>query len=628
MRKYGCMEIGFSCTLFFCVYLLNKQLLSKPILYATMNKTTSYLKIHKPILCPKFHNTFLIVLLFLLAIVMEGCRDKKDITLILSHADTILNNYPDSALRIIRSIKPTDIRTSSTRARYSLLHAQILDKNYIDITTDSIIRNAARYYKRKGNNLQKAKTYFYMGRIYCNAKETELAIKMLTEAETYATKTSDYYLCGLIYNTLGNMYYSQGSFEEAIEMYEKSGEYFEKNGDLQRKANALSYIAKAYCLKLDNTTSILYYEHAKLVYTQINDTSRILAMNSCIADMQDINQAEITLKEGYYNYNQHGIPARDYPLWVKIYINNKNYTKAKEYALHAIDQKFATNRVKAGLFSLLSNIEIQNNNYKEAYNYGKICTEYLLSAYGEEKEQLIQEIKEKYNKEKLEASYLLLQQKQQYRNIIFILIIILISGAGACALWLQINRRKSMQAKFNLELTESRYYIENVRENLSTLEHKYKVLQAEGKENEQSARFLSMFEQRLLLMKNILETAYISESNPSHFYTKFKEYISENSRTEDAFGDLQYIVNEKYSGIIDYLKLNYPTLTKSDLDFFSMFCFGFSSNAIRLIYGHTNLDSVFTKRKKLREKLLLPPGIQIETFIKNLKKELHKNNTF
>lgn len=582
-----------------------------------MNKSISH---------PIYPNTLLLFLLQFTLFFATGCRDKNNVSVILAQADTMLNRHPDSALILIRSIHPSDIRQSDTRARYSLLHSQILDKNYIDLTNDSIIKDAVKYYKRKGDNLQKAKTYFYLGRIYSNAKETEQAIKMLTEAEHYAITTSDFYLCGLIYNTLGNMYYSQGSFGEAIEMYERSGEYFEKNGDLRRKANALANIAKAYCLKVDNTTSILYYEHAKSVYSQINDTSRILSMNSCIADMQDINQAEITLREGYQKYNHQQIPYRDYPLWVKIYINQKNYSKAKEYALHAIHQKFATNRIKAGLYLLLRDIECDKQNYQAAYKYGNSYTKYLIAAFTEDKEQLIQEIKEKYNKEKLETSYLLLQQQKTSGTIIFILIITLLLGAGAFALWLQIIRRRNLQAKFNMELTESRSYVESVMENLSSLEYKYRLLQEEGQENEQSARFLKMFEQRLVLMKDIMETAYISESNPSHFYHKFKEYINANSKTEDAFGDLQYLVNEKYFGIIDYLKKNYPTLTKSDLDFFSMVCFGFSSNAIRLIYGHTNIDSVFTKRKKLREKLLLPPGIQMETFIKNLKKELQTNS--
>ncbi|MEG0517723.1 MAG: tetratricopeptide repeat protein [Bacteroidales bacterium] len=587
---------------------------------------------NKTIFHPILLNPLLLFLLQFTVFFATGCRDKNNVGIILSQADTMLNRHPDSALILIRSIHCSDIRQSDTRARYSLLHSQILDKNYIDLTNDSIIKEAVKYYKRKGSNLQKAKTYFYLGRIYRNANETEQAIKMLTEAEHCAITTSDFYLCGLIYNTLGNMYYSQGSFGEAIEMYERSGEYFGKNGDLKRKANALSNIGKTYYLKLDDSSSIQYYQNARKLYIQIQDTVDILRMNGAIADklvnLNHIARAEIILRDGYEKYNASQVLMRDYPLWVKIYIHHKNYAKAKEYALHAINQRFATNRIKAGLYLLLRNIECKRQNYQAAYMYGNSYNKCLIAAFTEDKEQLIQEIKEKYNKEKLEASYLLLQQKQISGTIIFILIITLLIGAGAFGLWLQIIRHKALQAKFNRELSESRSYIESVMENLSSLEYKYKILQKEGQENEQSARFLKMFEQRLVLMKDVMETAYISESNPAHFYHKFKEYINANSKTEDAFGDLQYLVNEKYFGIIDYLKINYPTLTKSDLDFFSMFCFGFSSNAIRLIYGHTNIDSVFTKRKKLREKLLLPPGIQMETFIKNLKKELQKNSNF
>ncbi|MEG1119238.1 MAG: hypothetical protein RSD84_02730, partial [Bacteroidales bacterium] len=217
----------------------------------------------------------------------------------------------------------------------------------------------------------------------------------------------------------------------------------------------------------------------------------------------------------------------------------------------------------------------------------------------------------------------------KYQKIIYGLVISLMLLIGSFIIIKLIAKRKNMQEKFKRELAESHIYVESLHNNFSRLENKYKALNLEIDTNdEKSATFLKLFEQRLTLMKEIMETAYISEGNPTHFYNKFKEYISDNAKTEDAFGDLQYVVNKKYFGIIDYLKNNYPALTKTDLDFCSMLCFGFSSNAVRLIYGHTNMASVFTKRKKLRDKLNLQTNIQIDTYIKNLKKELQKNNTF
>lgn len=559
---------------------------------------------------------------------LTGCNKNTQIEIILNRADSLMNFHSDSALKIIKDINPDHIYRSATFARYSLLYSQALDKNYIDVTSDSLIRYAVKYYSKKGNAYQKATSYYYLGRIHCNAKEINLGIKALSEAESYAVKTNNYYLCGLIYNTLGNQYYEQGSFDKAITMYHKSADYFGKDGDISRKANALSYIAKAYFLQKNDYSAIKYHTQAKELYLSINDYQMALLMNSAIAgkliNMKDVWQAAAILTEGYKKYNNHIIPDRDYPSWVEIYLQMKEYKKAKECALYAIGRKFATNRVKAGLYLLLCEIEVKTNNYKKAYEYSNLYSDCKLCIYQENKDQMIEEIKEKYTKEKLQASYSALEKEHRYIFTIYSLIILLIMVCGAFIILRILSSRKHMEENYNYEINKTKAYIESLQDDFSNLNNKYKSLRISSDNDEQTLRFLSAFEHRLNLMKEIMESAYTSESNPAHFYNKFKEYINISSKTEDAFSDLQYIVNKKFWGIIDHLKANYPLLTKSDLDFFSMLCFGFSTNAVRLIYGHTNLDSVFTKRKKLREKLGLSTNIQIETFIKNLKKELYE----
>lgn len=150
-----------------------------------------------------------------------GCK-QTDVTQVLDRAETCMAERPDSSLYLLRTLDKRHISGSLRKARYALLYSQALDKNYIDVDNDSLIRVAVDYYKGHGTSHEKALAYFYLGRVYDNAGDETRATEAFVEAETHALDTDDHYICGLIYSYLGNLYFSQYSFDEALAMYDKS----------------------------------------------------------------------------------------------------------------------------------------------------------------------------------------------------------------------------------------------------------------------------------------------------------------------------------------------------------------------------------------------------------------------
>ena len=88
---------------------------------------------------------------------------------IMDNAERQLSNAPDSALNTMRSIRKIAIVLPERRARYGLLYSMALDKNYIDIATDSLIRFSTQYYDHKGSPEQRMRAYYYLGRTQENA---------------------------------------------------------------------------------------------------------------------------------------------------------------------------------------------------------------------------------------------------------------------------------------------------------------------------------------------------------------------------------------------------------------------------------------------------------------------------
>ena len=89
------------------------------------------------------------VWVFLLLLAITGCQEHSPIADRLQQAETVMNEHPDSALNILKDISGSDLRIKEHRARHALLYSQALDKNYIDLTNDSLINIAVDYYHRR-----------------------------------------------------------------------------------------------------------------------------------------------------------------------------------------------------------------------------------------------------------------------------------------------------------------------------------------------------------------------------------------------------------------------------------------------------------------------------------------------
>ncbi|MBO5545116.1 MAG: hypothetical protein J5951_00475, partial [Bacteroidales bacterium] len=83
----------------------------------------------------------------------------------LDDVESYINDHPDSALSVLRSVDTTALHTRALRARYSLLRVMALDKCFDDITRPGLRDPAAAWYERHGSADERFKTCHYSGRI-------------------------------------------------------------------------------------------------------------------------------------------------------------------------------------------------------------------------------------------------------------------------------------------------------------------------------------------------------------------------------------------------------------------------------------------------------------------------------
>jgi len=173
------------------------------------------------------------ILLLLLA--FTACGDKKAVIDALNRAEALMNEHPDSALNLLRTLTSDDFQKEKNRARYALLHSQALDKNYIDVTNDSLISVAVEYYKDKDDVRSKFLSYYYMGRVHANGERYLQATSCLMESEQLVEEVGDDYLSGLLYSEMGRIYRLYYDYPKSLEAHRKAAECYERAGMIRHR---------------------------------------------------------------------------------------------------------------------------------------------------------------------------------------------------------------------------------------------------------------------------------------------------------------------------------------------------------------------------------------------------------
>lgn len=133
-----------------------------------------------------------------------GCRNQDESR--VHQVWDYIKERPDSALTVLNEYDLADFRSRRSQAEFALLKSIALDKSFIDLQVDTLIRPALEYYEKWGNDREKMLSWYYLGRVQVNAKEYNDAIVSISKAEEYSTRTDDLFQQGLIHMAKENIY--------------------------------------------------------------------------------------------------------------------------------------------------------------------------------------------------------------------------------------------------------------------------------------------------------------------------------------------------------------------------------------------------------------------------------------
>lgn len=187
---------------------------------------------------------FTIILSLLL---LTACGERERNSQFLNRAEAIMEDSADVALSILQdSIKPSTLTTERGRAIYAVLPSQALDKNYIDLTSDSIIAPAVDYFADNNEHHYAMLSHYYHAVVLFNANDLSASAIACMEAEQYAIILNNHSQLAKIYALLSFIHNYTYNFEEELYYCNKSLEQFCISKDSKQIINAKIRLAESY----------------------------------------------------------------------------------------------------------------------------------------------------------------------------------------------------------------------------------------------------------------------------------------------------------------------------------------------------------------------------------------------
>lgn len=506
----------------------------------------------------------------------------------LKDVESYIMERPDSALAVLDSMDRTLLTTDRLKAHHALLHAMALDKNYIDVTDDSLASVALDYYSRKGPKKYEARSRYYLGLSYFYAGDLSKAILEFTRAEEVSEMSDSLYLA-MIKTIQGHVYIQTHNDVEALNCYKKSYDLFSRlSMDFYMRVAEYG-LAKAYF----NVGNVVASDSILCKLSSPTDADSNSLISDVLADRayMCITQPSPDYHQGVYIYEK---ILREYDNVTWLY---KDYW-AYAYALLCEDRSDSSNTIIDTLSQIdtsltakywLYQIEKKRGNVEKALSLlEKSVTMNNTEVINVLKQSLFLSQREYYESQYREAS-LMVRVKNQMMILmvclsVFILLLILYI----------IHRYASRQRTEKEKMME---YVEEIKRQLvQAKDEDYPLLKK---------RFIDLYKSRFETIGTLCEQ-YLQNKDRNDvekvMYQKMLLMIEEIRNDNVRKVKFESLLNSELDGIMQNFRNEMPKSKEWEVTMFSYLVAGFDATMISRLMDMP-LNNVYAYKRRLKLKI-------------------------
>ena len=552
-----------------------------------------------------------ILLAVVAVMIVVACGESRHISDTLKQAEAVMQEYPDSALTLLQAINPDELTTDRGRAMHALLLSQAYDKNYIDLTDDSLISIAVDYFAPTNDHHYAMLAHYYHGRVLYNANKLAESSVSLIKAENHALKIKDDFYLGMIYAWQAYIYNYSYNFEEELICAQKSLEHFQKYGNEKYIGNALISLAEAYNNIKDYPCSEEIYLEAKQFANSIADTTLICRAIRGYAHVRkvqlDFDAVKRQLMTVLMGYNR-AVNAVDYCHLSEAYSHENKMDSAAYYLKKGEElSRFALDSVAVA--------NARSRYYKTIGDYGNALKwEYSInikrySTLQEIWQQAVVKSQRDYLNHKAEISAYKVEQFSLYLTIAIVSVAALLIAFVA---FIQFSRHKSAKKQVRILQLESLNKDIQMRSE-EELECIKKEIEKLSECNSEHISEIQKQREELMYYKNIVEHNIVLYQEKKLTFDKSEtvKELKERAKLQQSlkgkdWADIDKLVNRHFEGFSQKLK-NLTNLNRTEYQICLLLKCGLSPTEISTLINISK-GGLGNARKRLYQKVFNNTG--------------------
>ena len=513
------------------------------------------------------------------SISLSSCSSSVKNPLLLC-ADSLMEEYPDSALSVLESISSPQELPRADRALYALLLTQARYKNYITLEDDSLIKTAVEYYGDRKKSVRAAKAHYYWGATYRDRGYTSFAVEEYLAAIRLMPVKDEF--LAMIYDNLAECYEEEDLSSVAAESYRSAYQILKgKSGQIY----PLRGIARTFLLQNEQDSALCYYQQALDYALADQDSNLIGALYHDLAmvynEKKDYIQADKYASKAIAVVGQDRV-ANAYLLKAKIMLNLNKLDSACYFFSKNMDSLDIYGKVACynGMYQIAKKkgewkVATENiDAYKILYDSIQIMTD------NEELNRLM-------DKHQLEEHKRLLSERTKI--LFFSLGVSFFSLMIICVFYFMWNDRKRKKRYIALqnELTQKR--VDNML---------LKEEDSESNKEDIDKKRSKLTEQQIQLCISMLKTTDCYDKLEALEKATPKQLLAMRSFRKE----MRSAISSSFVDVMMNLQERYPTLTGDDVFYCVLSLLCCSKSVMMELMGATS-DALKTRKSRIKNKM-------------------------